>query len=285
VADAGSFSAAARRLNRAQSVISYTVGQLEEQLGISLFDRSRRMPVLTEAGRALLSDARRAGAAIDVLRARVAGLQKGLEAELRVGIDVMFPTDVLVAVLEDFAGEYPTVSLRLSIEALGGVVQLVADAICDLGVSTELAAMPNTIRQKPIGSVHLVPVAAAHSALAQSAFPLTTDIVREATQIVLTDRTALTEGQDLAVLSLKTWRIGDLGAKHALLRAGLGWGNMPEPMVRDDLLTGRLVRLELQDGRTYDYPLSLIQRTDALLGPAAAWLAGRLAAALQRRQG
>ena len=80
VAEAGSFSAAARRLKRAQSVVSYTIGQLEQQLGIAVFDRSGRSPVLTEAGRAVLGDARRAASAIDDLRARVAGLQSGLEA-------------------------------------------------------------------------------------------------------------------------------------------------------------------------------------------------------------
>jgi DNA-binding transcriptional LysR family regulator len=281
VADLGSFSAAARRLKRAQSVISYTVAQLEQQLGVALFDRSGRLPVLTEAGRAVLADARRAGAAIDGLRARVAGLQKGLEAEVRVVVDVMVPTGVLVGVLENFAAEYPTVSLRLCVEALGGVVELVADGRCDLGVGTELAAMPATVRQKPFGSIHLVPVAAPNCALAQHPFPLGGEIVREATQIVLTDRTALTEGQDLAVLSLKTWRIGDLGAKHALLRAGLGWGNMPEAMVAEDFLRGGLVRLELEEGRSYDYPLCLIQRADRLLGPAATWLGEKLAAAIR----
>ncbi len=277
VVEAGSFSAAARRLKRAQSVVSYTIGQLEQQLGVSLFDRSGRVPMPTEAGRALLGDARRAGAAVEALRARVAGFQSGLETEVRLGIDVMFPTDALVSVLESFAAAYPTVGLRLSIEALGGVIDLVASGVCDLGIGTELAVMPSTIRQRPIGSVHLVPVAAPHCALARSPFPLSADLVREATQIVLTDRTGLTQGQDFAVLSLRTWRIGDLGAKHALLRAGLGWGNMPEAMVRDDLAAGRLVRLDLEEGREHDYPLSIIRRGDALPGPAANWLTDRLA--------
>ena len=73
-------------------------------------------------------------------------------------------------------------------------------------------------------------------------------MLREQVQLVLTDRTALTEGQDFGVLALRTWRLGDLGAKHALLLAGLGWGNMPEEMVEDDLAAGRLVRLQVCEG-------------------------------------
>jgi DNA-binding transcriptional LysR family regulator len=56
-ADEGSFSAAGRRLHRAQSVVSQTLANLEGQLGVKLFDRSGHLPVLTDQGRALLVDA------------------------------------------------------------------------------------------------------------------------------------------------------------------------------------------------------------------------------------
>lgn len=273
VADTGSFSAAARRLGRAQSVVSYGIAQLEAQLGLALFDRSGRLPALTEAGRALLGDARRAGGAVDSLRARAAGLQAGLEATLSLGVDVMLPHRVLVAVLEAFAAAFPTVALRLCIEALGGVPALVEAGACALGVGTELPNFPASLRLHPVGSVHLIPVAAPGHPLVAAAADA--EAVRDATQIVLTDRTELTAGRDIAVLSLKTWRIGDLGAKHALLRAGLGWGNMPEALVTEDLATGRLVRLHLAEGRAHDYPLALIERRDQLLGPAGRWLAER----------
>ena len=78
VADTGSFSEAARRLNKAQSVISYAIGNLEEQLGLSLFDRRARGPVLTDAGKAILGDARRVSTLIDEMRARAGGLQRGI---------------------------------------------------------------------------------------------------------------------------------------------------------------------------------------------------------------
>lgn len=306
VVDAGSFSAAARRLHRAQSVISYTIANLEAQLGVALFARDRRRPVLTEAGHALVADARRVGRLVDELRARAAALRRGLEAELALAVDVMFPTARLVVALDDFAREFPTVALRLRIEALGSVAQLVQDRVCHLGVSGWVDSVPDVLERRAIGEVQLIPVAAPTHVLvrppevaahppdppapgaptfgtltsarqASAPEPIDSARLREEVQLVLTDRTALTEGRDFGVLALRTWRLGDLGAKHALLLAGLGWGNMPEEMVADDLAAGRLVRLHIAEAPDYRYPISLIHRIDTPLGPAGAWLAERLA--------
>jgi DNA-binding transcriptional LysR family regulator len=76
------------------------------------------------------------------------------------------------------------------------------------------------------------------------------------------------------VIGARSWRLADLDAKHALL-AGAGWGNMPEPIVRDDLVAGRLKRLNLPDGPGGFYSLEAIYRTDRPPGPAAAWMIQR----------
>lgn len=277
VAETGSFSAAARRLHRAQSVISYAIANLELQLGLKLFTRDGHRPELTAAGQALVADARRVGLLVDELRARAAALRRGLEAELGLAVDVMFPTERLVCALNDFAAAYPTVSLRLRIEALGGVAQLVLDGTCQLGVSGWIGAGQAGLDRRAIGTVRLIPVAAPSHPLVHAAPPIPGAVAREHTQLVLSDRTMLTEGQEFGVVALRTWRLGDLGARHALLLAGLGWGNMPDQMVRADLDAGRLVRLVLAEAPEHAYPISLIHRADAPPGPAGAWLAERLA--------
>ena len=105
--DEGSFSAAGRRVGRAQSVVSQTLANMEGQLGIQLFDRSGRIPVLTEAGRALLPDARAVAGNVDAFKARARGLAGGLEAELSVAIDVMLPTPILTHAVADFSLRFP----------------------------------------------------------------------------------------------------------------------------------------------------------------------------------
>jgi DNA-binding transcriptional LysR family regulator len=77
------------------------------------------------------------------------------------------------------------------------------------------------------------------------------------------------------VIGARSWRLADLGAKHALLLAGIGWGNMPEPILRDDLAASRLKRLDLPDSTGGFYALEAMYRTDRPPGPAAAWMIER----------
>jgi len=272
VVETGSFAGAARKLNRAVSVISYGIGNLEAQLGLTLFDREgTRRPKLTEAGRAVLAEARTVAQGIDGLRAKVKGLLDGLEAEVNLAVDVMLPSERLGAVLRAFSAEFPTVSLRLHVEALGAVTALVLDGRAAVGISGPLASEMEGIERVAVGSVTMVPVAAPDHPLARI-HPLAPGAGRDHVQLVLTDRSPLTEGRDFSVMSARSWRLADLGAKHALLREGIGWGNMPLRMVEADLVAGTLVRLHMPDHPGGTYRFSGIWRSDMPPGPAASWL-------------
>jgi DNA-binding transcriptional LysR family regulator len=275
VVETGSFAAAGRRLNRAVSVISYGIGNLEEQLGLALFDREgTRKPQLTVAGRALLSEARRIAQGVDELRAKVKGLLEGLEAEVNLAIDVMLPADRVGKVLRAFAVAYPTVTLRLHVEALGAITALVLDGKAIVGISGPLAAGVEGVDCIAAGSVPMVPVAATDHELGRME-RIPPGAGRNYTQLVLTDRSPLTDGRDFAVMSSRTWRLADLGAKHALLREGIGWGNMPLPLVQPDLVAGTLKRLEMPDQPGGIYRFAGIWRRDTPPGPAASWLLDR----------
>ena len=278
VVDQGSFAGAGRRLNRAVSVISYGIANLEAQLGLALFDREgTRKPELTVAGRALLAEARAIAAGVDGLRARVKGLLDGLEAEVGLAVDVMLPADRLGRLLRGFAERYPTVQLKLHVEALGAITAMVLDGTASVGLSGPLALEAEGIEAMAAGSTEMVPVAAPGHPLAQMAV-IAPGAPRDHVQLVLSDRSRLTEGRDFGVVSRKTWRLADLSAKHALLREGVGWGSMPLTLIREDLAKGTLVRLNLPDRGSEIYRLSAIWRRDAPPGPAATWLRDQLVA-------
>ncbi|WP_428334085.1 LysR family transcriptional regulator [Novosphingobium sp.] len=272
IVDTGSFAGAGRQLGRAVSVISYGMSNLEAQLGLALFEREgTRKPQLTVAGRALLAEVRAIAAGVDGLRAKVKGLLGGLEAEVDLAVDVMLSAERLGRVLHDFAETFPTVQLRLHVEALGAITGLVRDGTAIVGVSGPLALGVEGLNSVAAGSTLMVPVAAPDHPLAQiGAIP--PGHARDHVQLVLSDRSRLTEGRDFGVISRKTWRLADLSAKHALLREGVGWGSMPLPMVAGDLAAGALVRLNLPDHSGGRYGLSAIWRTEAPPGPAASWL-------------
>lgn len=275
VVEHGSFSKAADALDRAQSVISYTIGNLEAQFGFALFERGRRRPVLTEAGRAVLADARRVDLLVSELAARAEGLAKGLEGEVSLAVDVMYPSAALVPVLQAFAEEFPTTALKLKMEALGGVLSLVLDGESGFGIAGPQGSWPDQIDAGPAGAIHLEVVAAPSHPLAQFQEQIPVTALREHTQLVLSDRSRMTEGRDFNVYSTRTWRLGDLDAKHRLLVAGLGWGSMPAHIIEPDLANGTLVRLALADRQRLVYPFSLIRRLDFATGPATEWLIGR----------
>ena len=278
--ETGSFAGAARRLGRATSVISYAIANLESQLGLSLFARAgTARPTLTDAGRAVLPDSRNLAMALDSLLAKARGLTQGLEAEVSLVVDVMLPAKRLVKVLDDFRRKFPTVTLRLQVETLGAVTHVVMEGAAAFGISGPLELASDLLTRGPAGSVKLVAVAAPAHPLALMHGPITAAQARDHIQLVLTDRSPLTQGRDFGVLSVRSWRLADLGAKHALLLAGMGWGNMPKPMVNDDLKRGRLVELKIETPGEPAYPLHTVYRNDRPPGPAASWLMERLASA------
>ncbi|GGE00160.1 LysR family transcriptional regulator [Tsuneonella deserti] len=272
VAEHGSFNQAARKLGRALSVISYGIAALELQLGVQLFDRQgSRKPRLTEAGRALLADARSVIDEVDGLMARVRSVQQGLESELSLAVDVMVSGAALAGILSDFQQVFPTVDLRLHVEALGAVAALVVDHRADLAVAgPDIVDLPE-LQRRALGSVMLAPVAAPGHPLARMK-SIPPGEARRHLQLVLTDRSQLTEGKDFSVLSPRTWRLADLGAKHSLLLEGIGWGNMPRHLVASEIASGRLVRLDIPENPIVDYDLFALWRKDSSPGPATSWM-------------
>jgi DNA-binding transcriptional LysR family regulator len=276
VEEEGSFTAAAKRLGRATSAISYAIDTLEQQLGLLLFDRgTTRKPRLTRHGEAVVSEAKAVALSVETLRARVRGFLNDLEPEVSLVVDSLLPLSRLTRLLREFNDRFPTVPLRLLVETLGGVERAMREGHAVIGVGSQLHMTMTGFHRVDIEAVRLIPVAAPGHPLARAtkAAPReTSDFI----QLILSERPAA-DGRDFGVVSLNSWRVGDLAAKHALLLAGLGWGGMPEPVVRADIEAGRLVRLNLRNWRGGEYNLQAVHKVDTPPGPAGRWLIDRLA--------
>lgn len=268
--DEGSFSAAGRKLRRAQSVVSQTLANLEAQLGVKLFDRSERYPRLTEEGCSLLVDARSVADNVDGFKARARAMREGLEPELLVSMDVMYPMEAVTRAALNSRKTYPHTPLRLYVEALGGVIKPVLDRSCSIGVIGSLPLVPDEIQSEPLPDVPFATVVSPSHVLATKRGVVSASAVAKQVQLVLTDRTTLTDGRNFGVLSPLTWRLADLGAKHAFLKAGLGWGHMPLHIVKADLASGALVKIRVEGTpRDMALPMRVVFRKDAPPGPAA----------------
>jgi DNA-binding transcriptional LysR family regulator len=277
-ADEGSFSAAGRKLRRAQSVVSTTLANLEQQVGFALFERTGRYPQLTEAGRALLEQARQAAAGMDAFKAKARTLAEGLEPELAVAVDVMFPIATLTAAVQSFQQAFPSTPLRLYVEALGAVVQPLVEGNCRVAIIGSLPEIPPGCASEFLLSIPALAVVAPGHPLAALKGAISQQEAGKHVQLVLTDRSSLTAGRNFGVMSAQTWRLADLGAKHAFLRAGLGWGYMPLHMVEDDLRTGKLLRIEMEPHAALGpgFSMHAIHMKDHPPGPAGRWFVERL---------
>lgn len=277
VVDTGSFSAAARRLQRVQSAVSTAMANLEAHVGIPLWDRAQRAATLTDQGKAVLAAARRVLAEVDALNQRAAGMAAGTEALVSLCVDAVFPTGALVEMCRGFARQFPDVELRVDVQTMGVVAARVVSGAATVGVAGPLAQAAE-LERRALTPIRMIPVAASSHPLAKERGRLSTAALAEHVQIVLSEQTD--EGlPDQGVLSARTWRVHDLATKRSLLLGGLGWGNLPAHLAREDLQHHRLVRLRpaawADDEHTLH--LALIYRRDATLGPAHRWVLDHLA--------
>lgn len=270
----GSFAAAARRMNRAQSAITYTIQKLEEQSGLPLFDRSAYRPTLTEAGKGLLPRARRILNDVADWRHQAQGISKGLEAELTLAVVSYAPPDLLSRVLSAFNVEFPFVEIRLLIESFDAAAKALRDGTVDLALLAE--RQPEAFERRVCGRIDLVPVAAPTHALGQIKGSFNAARLRDHTQLVISPAPHLDSGRDYGVLAANRWRVNDLQTKYDLILAGVGWGSMPRSRVENDLSAGRVVELRPDSWEGSDwmpsFPLVIAYRKEKALGPAGQWL-------------
>src|SRR5882757_8044538 len=253
-ADEGSFSAAGRRLRRAQSVVSQTLANLEGQLGVKLFDRTARLPALTDEGRALLADAR------------------------AVAIDVTFPLAPFTAAVVDFQQEFPATLLRFDVES-SAVIEPVLDGRCAIGIVGSWALIPPQLTHEVLLSVRVFMVVSPKHPLASRRGRIPAPVLAEHIKISHIDPNDMT---GLFVASrpkhAKIWRLSHLGAKLAFLRAGLGFGSMPLHTIEAELASGALIEITSDQAPPGGHVIDMvvIYKTNSPPGPAGRWFIDRL---------
>ena len=205
-------------------------------------------------------------------------MSAGLEAELSVVVDVLFPITAITEAAKEFREKYPGTPLRLYVEALGAAYQPVLDGVAGVGIVGSLPILPPSLTAERLTGVAMVMVAAGDHPLARLKGTIPKSELAKHVQLVLTDRSTLSKGREFGVMSPSTWRLADLFAKHAFLLNGLGWGGMPMHVVQADLAAGRLVELQIEDVPPGGMilPMMAVYPTSAPPGPAGRWLIDRM---------
>lgn len=273
IADSGSFSAAGRRLGRAQSAISQAVATLEAVQGVALFDRSGHRPQLTDVGRVLVDQARLVLASAARFEAVAAGSRAGLEPELALAIDPLVPTAPLIDSLRALSETFPDLPVSFSTEGLGGSLRRLRSDSAALAICLLIPAVPEDIAAYPLLRVPMQPVVAPAHPLAALQRAATREDLEPHIQLVLSDPVD-PGGASYGLLSARLWRFVDLGRRLDFLLAGFGWCRMPAHLVGGPMAAAQLVALRIQDDPTPEEGLTIYaaHRRDRVLGAASRWL-------------
>lgn len=247
----GSFAAAGAELHRVPSAITYSVRQVEDGLGVQLFDRRGHRAVLTPAGRELLAEGRRLLRAAADLECRVQQVARGWESELRLAVDTLIPVPKLYGVVEEFYRQAQGTRLRLSHEVLGGTWDALASGRADLAVGA--AGDPpsgHNFTTRPLGWVQMVLVAAPFHPASALPEPLSEPVIEQHRAVSVADSSRLLPPRTVGFLSgrdvLTVPSLEDKAAAHV---AGLGVGFLPRWMAEREAGAGRLRILRAEPER------------------------------------
>ena len=275
VAEGQSFSAVARRINRAQSAVSSAIAMLETDLGVLLFERSSgRQPRLTAAGAALLEEAREVLRQCQRLDGRALGLARGEEVRLRLAQDEAMPYQPVLDSLEALAQAFPLLEVQLASGAQGDVARKLLERRADLGLLFHHEQMPEALERQRLGTIEMVTVCGAGHALATAGHVDRRELARHR-QLLMAPQ--YPGGEQI---SPSVWRTDSFYAMAELLMRNLGWAWLPRHVVQYPTYQSQLVELS-SDWTPPPLVVELVCRRDEALGPAALWLAECFAQHLQ----
>ena len=258
----GSFSAAADELHKAQSAISYAIKQLEERLGVELFDRSGHRAVLTDAGRLVLEE----GQSLLASARRIEGLgeriQQGWEPRLEVVVDGILHQTPIMRVLRQLADEDVPTQIQVKVEFLGGVQYRFERDGADMMLVKDFDAR-ESYTATPLPEVVSVLVASPDHPLAGLQAVTLHDLHRYV-ELSIHDSSEAAEvrSDPTSFGGSRVYYLSDFRAKHEALRLGLGFGWVPTYLADEDLAAGRLVELPYERGSRYGFTPLLVHRID-----------------------
>ena len=271
-----SFAAAADELFRVPSAISYTVNKLEEELAITLFDRSKRKAQLTPVGKMIVEQGRLILKATDDLTHIAKQSAEGWELELRICIDSILPFQPIYALIAEFQQQYPWINIRVSEEVFGGTWDALTADRTDLIIGGTGEAYNNDFILHPLGDIDFVFAVAKSHPLTQEQQPLSSSQIKKYPSIVVSDSSrylparsaGLVDGQPRITVPSVDKKI----EAHLL---GLGIGFLPIHRAEDYLKSGELIALNVEEVENRKSELSMAWHKDNK-GRALAWFIKRI---------
>ena len=243
VVEEGSFNKAGERLGRAKSVIRYAVNSLEKQLGFPLLDRRSYRPTPTVQGRSLLQRSQKLLQEYEELKLFCQQVSEGVEARLSISASGLCDLRNLYTTIKKAMYQFPSTEIVLERELLSGERMLFREMV-DIAIFENIRNRSD-LEFKLIDHIRMIPVIAGdHPFIRLPSRQQKIEQLFKYPQIV--QRSTLPDDDlqfGIHKQSLK-WRVADTPSKREVILNGLGWGKLPEHLVREDIKAQRLASIE-----------------------------------------
>jgi DNA-binding transcriptional LysR family regulator len=263
VVESGSYSKAGEHLHKSQSTLTYAIQKLEELLGVKVFEIRGRKAVLTPTGEVLYRRGKTLVEEAARLEHAAGELAKGWEPEIRLAVEIVFPTWLLVPCLGELAKERPETHIELYETVLGGTEEALVSRSVDFAICS---SVPQGFVGDVLMPVRAVCVAAPSHPLHALGRPLTLEDLRRHRHLVIRDSGAQ-RVRESGWLNEQRWTVSHKATSiHAVVH-GHGYAWFPEEWIVDELQRGALVRLPLREGAAREGPLYLVFADRDTAGP------------------
>lgn len=244
VVESGSYSKAAEHIHRSQSTLTYAIKKLESLSGVKVFELRGRKAVLTPTGELLYRRGKTLTEEAARLEHAAGELAKGWEPEIRIAVDIMFPTWLLLKCFADFARERPETHLELYETVLGGTEEALARRSVEFAIG---GSVPQGFVGDVLMPIRAVCMAAPSHPLHQLGRALTLEDLRRHRHIVIRD-SGEQRVRSAGWINDLRWTVSNKATSIHAVGLGLGYAWYPEDSVRAELERGALKPLPLREG-------------------------------------
>ncbi|MCG7491716.1 LysR family transcriptional regulator [Vibrio sp. Of14-4] len=239
----GSFAAAANELDRAPSSLSYQIQKLEQDLDVTIFDRSGHKARFTEAGKLILERGRMILAATEKLVNDASVLANGWELDITIALDGILSVEDFFPMVEEL-GNISSTRIRLQEEILAGCWESLEQGRADLLVCPKPASIPQDVKAEPIGSMTMVWVASPKHYVHKRSGVLDEAARAKYRVVAIADSAREQPAMTVNILHKQpTLTVSNLAAKVSALKSGLGIGTLPRTVAEPLIQQGSLEKI------------------------------------------
>lgn len=244
VVESGGYAQAASQIHKSQSTLSYAIQKMERVLGVKVFEIHGRKARLTDAGQILYVRGKSLVEEAGQLEQAAAALSAGWEAEIRLAVDVVFPTWLLLQCFARFGEERPHTRIELYETVLAGTAEALTDGRVDIGIGSSI---PQGFVGDALMHVRFVMAAAPSHPLHQLGRPLVAADLKSHRHLVIRD-TGSRRVRATSVVADQRWTVSHKATSIRAAAMGLGFAWFPEDAIREELQAGQLKALPMREG-------------------------------------